>query len=203
MKTKSAFLPILSILTLAGLSGCAKYRVQSLKPLIKKAQLEKNSISFSYKLFNRAECIKYLDRNVIQKGYQPIQITFVNNTNRYFTISEQSLSFECVSAKEVAESVHTNTVGRAAGFGVAALIVWPFIIPAIVDGIGSAQANEQLDADFAAKALSKTVIAPYCKCNGLVFVSTDMQFDGEFTLTISDLNGKQFILSTEQPSLKI
>ncbi len=203
MKTQSLLLPMLTVFALGGLSGCAKYRIRSLKPLIRKANSEKNSISFSYKVFNRAECLHYLNRNVIKNGYQPIQITFVNNTNRYFTLSEQSLSFECINVKEVAESVHTNTVGRAAGFGVAALIVWPLIIPAIVDGIGSAQANEQLDADFAAKALSKTVVAPYCKCNSIVFVPTDMQFDGEFTLTISDLNGKQFILSTEQPTLKV
>ncbi len=203
MKLKSIFLPLLSVVMLAGLTGCARYRAKSLKSLTRSSHVKKNNISFSYQLFTVADCKKYFDRNVIRNGYQPIQITFVNNTDRYFNISKNSLSFDCVSTKEVAKSVHTNTVGRAVGFSVAGLFLWPFIIPAIVDGIGSAKSNKQLDADFAQKALSKTIITPHSKINGIVFVSTDMQFDEEFTLTVSDLSGNQFVLSTENAELAV
>ena len=93
---------------------------------------------------------------------------------------------------------------RPAGLPIAySSAVWPFIIPAIVDGIGSAKSNKQLDADFAQKALSITIITPHCKIYGIVFVSTDMQFDEEFTLTVSDLSGNQFVLSTENAELAV
>jgi hypothetical protein len=102
----------------------------------------------------------------------------------------------------VATRVHTNTVGRAVGYSVAGLFIWPFIIPAIVDGIGSAEANEQLDADFAQKALRSQTVKPHATANGVIFVSCDDDCD-DFTLTVTDQSNQRFVLSPITPKLKI
>lgn len=203
MKLKNIFLYALSCAILMGFTGCAKYRARSLKTLTKSSRAEENSIAFSYKKFSVSDCKRYLGRNTIAKGYQPIQITFTNNTNRYLSISKKSLSLDCVSVKEVAKRVHTNTVGRAVGYSVAGLFVWPFFIPAIVDGIGSAKANEQLDADFAEKALYKQIVQPYTTINGIVFIACEDDFDENFTVTVSDQKNNHFILSPDKPKLRI
>lgn len=202
MQLKSIALNLLSIVLLVGLSGCARYRAKSLKS-ITKSSTKAQTVSFSYRIFTPSDCQKYLGRNVIRKGYQPIQITFVNNTDRYFTISKRGLSFDCSSTKEVARSLHFNTTGRAVGYGVLGLFLWPFIIPAIVDGIGSAKANKQMDADFADKVLSKQIVEPHTTVNGIVFVDADGEFDEEFTFTVADINHNQYVLSTTQPEATV
>jgi len=45
-------------------------------------------------------------------------------------------------------------------------------VPAVVDGVGSSQANTQMDIDFAAKALKDTVVLPFMTANGVIFVPT-------------------------------
>lgn len=196
-------LPILSILVLIGLSGCAKYQVQRLRPLGKNKQAAQQNISFSYRMFTITDCRKYLGKNAIKKGYQPIQITFVNNSDHYFMISKRSLSFPCISTKEVAKKLHFNTAARATGYGVLGLFLWPFIVPAIVDGIGSAKANKKMDADFSAKALSKQVVEPHTTVSGIVFVDANIDFDEKFTFTVSDIAHTQYVLSTLTPEVVI
>ncbi len=203
MELRNIALYALSCVILVGLSGCARYKVKPLKMLARASKTEESSISFDYELFSVSDCKKYLDRNPIKKGYQPIQIAFTNNTNRHFSISKKSFSIACIDAQEVAETVHTNTVGRAVGYGVAGFFVWPFIIPAIVDGIGSAKANEQLDDDFMRKELRSQTIKPHTTINGLIFVSCDDDIDETFTLTVTDQKGNSFVLSLDKPKLKI
>lgn len=202
MKFKSFALNMLNIAILVGLSGCARYRAKSLKS-ITKASAKAQTISFSYRIFTPADCQKYLGRNVIRKGYQPIQITFVNNTDRYFNISKRGLSFEYNSTEEVLGALHFNTTGRAVGYGILGLFLWPFIIPAIVDGIGAAKANKQMDADFANKILVKQIVEPHSTVNGIVFVDADSEFDEDFTFTVSDINHNQYVLSTTQPEATV
>ncbi|HEV2601783.1 MAG TPA: hypothetical protein VGT41_05845 [Candidatus Babeliales bacterium] len=185
------------------LNGCAHYRAKPLKPLMPTTQSVEQSISFSYEVFDVDDCVRYLDRNVIAKGYQPIQITLANNTDHYFSVSTKTFSFDCLKPQEVAEKFHTNTVGRAIGYGVAGLFVWPFIIPAIVDGVGSSRSNKRLDADFSRKTFRSQVIKPHTTVNGLLFVSCD-DFDENFTLTVTDQANNQYIvLSPAKPKYNI
>jgi hypothetical protein len=203
MKLKNISLNLLCVTLLLGLTGCAKYRVNGLRTLSKNAHVKQQSISFSYRTFSVSDCRKYLGRNTIRKGYQPIQITFVNNSDRYFVISKRGLSFECVRTKTVAKSMHFNTAGRVVGYTILGLFLWPFLIPAVVDGIGAAKANKTMDADFAEKTLSKQIVEPYTTVNGIVFVDADTEFEDEFTFTVSDINHNQYLLSTEKPEVAL
>lgn len=193
----------LCLLSLLSLAGCARYRAQGLHRLMPQAALQANaqSISFAHRVFTPQDCKKYLDRNVIAKGYQPIQITLMNNTNRFIRVSPHAFSFACVDAYEVAQRVHTSTVKRAVGYGVAGLFVWPLLIPAVVDGFGSEKANEKLDYDYNAKLLRERVVKPYSMINGLIFVPNE-EFESSFTLRVIDANtNESFILNSNSSSL--
>lgn len=196
---KKAFLILLPLFLL---SGCASYRVRPLPELsISGAHspfVHNNAVNFAYRVFDRSDCKKYLDRDVISKGYQPIHLTIVNSSNRSVAFSRRNLSLETVDSYVVADTVQTNTVGRVVGYGAAALIMWPFVIPAIVDGVGSAKANERLAMDFLGKSLQDQVIEPNESINGLVFVPIEL-FKSSFKVTLSDIEtSKRIVLASGQ-----
>jgi len=171
---------------LLALTGCAAYKARPLLRLTPSgATLKKDSITFAHRAFTRKDCKKYLDRDVIKKGYQPIHISIVNNTNRSVYFSRNNISLVSVDADDVAQLVHTNTAGRAAGYGVAALFILPLAIPAIVDGVGSAEANKKLDADFASKVLCDQTIGPRETLNGLIFVPVET-YNPDFEIRLID-----------------
>ena len=179
------------------------YRPRPLNRLtiVPSAYQQKEHISFAYRVFNLEDCLNYLDRDVIAKGYQPVNITFTNNSNKFLYISKTNFSFPCASSCDVAQKVHTSTVKRAVGYGVAGLFIWPFLIPAIVDGIGSSEANQKLDVDFRHKSLHNQMVSPYSTVSGLIFVPIE-NFNSEFSLTLIETEShSRFTLTTEAPIL--
>jgi hypothetical protein len=172
------------VLTLILVPACAKYSAQPLKPLNTEMSTKgKGSVAFSSRVFSAKDCKEFLGRNVLAKGYQPVQITIQNNSKHYFNFSRSNISVPCISAGDIAKKVHTSTVARAAGYGVGALFVWPLVIPSIVDGVGSSEANQKLDEDFSRKELCSQTIAPFSAVNGLIFVPVK-DFKNDFSLTL-------------------
>jgi len=74
-------------------------------------------------------------------------------------------------------------VGRALIYGVPGLIIWPLLIPAVADGVGSSQANQKLDADYSSKGVNETMIQPYTTVNRIIFVPKS-EFNGAFRLVL-------------------
>jgi hypothetical protein len=205
MDLKNSIFSLLAIVGLITLGGCAKYKPHSLGKLVTTTtpKAAEQTVSFTSYALSKNECKYYLDRNLIKKGYQPVLLTFNNNSDSYLTFSKDNLSLSCVTIDQAAKAVHTNTALRAAGYGVVGLFIWPFIIPAIVDGIGSSEANHELDADFAHKALRNQIIAPRAIVSGLIFVSND-EFHEDFSCTLVDQEtGVRHMLSTSKPELKV
>ncbi len=201
---KKIFKIIIPVIVVFLLGGCAKYRVQPLNRLMATSfNDDEQSVSFAYKIFNLNDCKRFLDRNVLAKGYQPIQITIVNNSNKYINFSRSGFSLPYVSAEEISKKVHTSTLGRAAGYGIGSLFLWPLAIPAVVDGVKSSNANSKLDEDFIRKELSDQIISPFTSINGLIFVSKE-EFTSEFRITLVDSrNSKKIELSTNNSTMKI
>ena len=162
-----------------GLYGCASYKpapMTSLQPEFAPYSETIENVTLACKALSREDCKRFFDRNIIDKGYQPVQMTIVNDSPKYIFFSSQGISMPVCSPQEVAEKCHTSTVGRAAGYGVAGLFIWPLLVPAVVDGVSSSQANTKLDRDFNEKNLEQMVINPYATHNGVVFFSkTDYQ----------------------------
>ena len=161
------------------LYGCASYKpapMTHLQPEFAPYSETIENVTLACKPLSREECKRFFDRDIIDKGYQPVQMTIVNDSSRYILFSNQGISIPVCSPQEVAEKCHTSTVGRAAGYGVAGIFIWPLLVPAVVDGVGSSQANTKLDRDFNEKNMEQMVINPYATHNGVVFFSkTDYQ----------------------------
>jgi hypothetical protein len=185
MKNKNKFLIPLMVL----LAGCASYRAAPLNSLshemVPSSETKKSDLIVMAKTFNKADCARYLDRDVIAEGYRPIQLFIQNNSDTRYLFSLNRVSLSCARPEEVAEKVHTSTVGRATGYGVGALFLWPLAIPAVVDGVKSAKANDSLDIDFSAKAANDQTIQPHSYMNKLIFVPAN-EYQSTFTLTLVD-----------------
>lgn len=202
-KTSSYFSLIAVTALLSLLSGCASYKTTPLRKLPITVSQEE-SVSFEYHVLDRKDCKKYLDRNVMAQGYQPIHLTITNNSNKYLHLSLADCSLTCIEPHIVAKSVHTSTAARAAGYSVLGVLTCGlFFIPAVVDGVGSSEANKKLDNDFDCKTIGDQTIPPHRTINGLIFTPKE-EFDSEFDFTLIDqANKERFTLSTLQRACKI
>lgn len=203
MKLKS-IVKIFSIFCLLALvPNCARYNPLPLNRLFSAVVDPVGTISFSYKLFNYSDCIQYLGRDILKEGYQPVQITFVNNTNRYLRIAEDSFSFSCAPAEVISPMVHFSVVGRVLGYGIPGLFIWPLLIPAVVDGINASESNYKMDKDYMRKSIRSRLVKPNCAANGLIFVNT-LDFDQCFSFSVYDENThEKFTLSTSNMCMNI
>jgi hypothetical protein len=177
MIKKSARYLVSSSLVL--LTGCASYQAVSLNTLPQDTTTQlaqKSGVSVSSKVFDEADCKRYLDRNVIKEGYLPVQITIRNDSKHPMYFNPNNLNVTSESAREVARTVHTSTGGRIAVWGIGGLIFFPLLIPAVVDGFKSSEANKALDEDYISKSVKEHVIEPYSNFTGLIFVSKDHDY---------------------------
>jgi len=200
MQIKNMGLLAVCCIIILGLAGCAGYHAKPLKSLSRGVMPSKkeNLVSFDYHIFSKKDCRKYLDRNVIKQGYQPILVSITNNTDNRLDLSMARCSLPCANPEQVAQLVHTSTKGRVLGYGIPGLFIWPFLIPAVVDGINSSEANNLLDKDFERKTLEESqILQPYSTIEGLIFVAIE-DFTPDFSITLLDQsNGNQFVLNSK------
>ncbi len=187
-KISLPFIAVLAMLLL--LSGCASYSASPLNSLASEIIIGAGSVFIGAKAFNKADCKKYLDRDVIAEGYQPVQLYIQNSSEKDYLFALNRVSVSFATPEEVADKVHTSTVGRATGYGVGALFLWPLAIPAIVDGVKSAKANEALDNDFSAKVARDQIIFRHSHFNKLLFVPVN-EYQPTFTITLVDQETNQ------------
>lgn len=143
-----------------------------------------SSLVVAAKPFNVADCRKYLGRNILATGYQPVQIIIKNTSDKNLIFSPNQVSLPCEKVGQITGNVHSSTVGRAVGYGTAALFVSRlFVIPAVVDGVKSSNANKALDADYFNKSAKEQTLTPNSKLNGLIFVPLD-RYTNDFSVTL-------------------
>lgn len=181
---------VLSISGLLLLSGCASYHaapLSDLSPNIHQLTLQKDSdILVTAKPFNKADCEVYLDRNIIKKGFQPLQISIQNNSDKDYQFSPENLGLPLAHDKQVRDKAHTSTFGRIAGYSAGALVIWPLVIPAIADGINSKNSNKALDSDYHSKIARESIITSGSHYNKLVFVPIK-EYKSRFILGLVDV----------------
>jgi len=183
------------------LTSCASYNASTLSMLPSEAAIqsvENSKVSVSWKKFDKEDCSTYLDRDVISEGYVPVQLTIRNNSEDPMYLSPSNFSTPLSSADEVASKVHTSTGGRIAAWGIGGLIFFPLLIPAVVDGCGSANANEALDIDYTAKVLKEQTIQPHSLFNGVVFIPKE-HADQKIEMFLVNLKNNQKVAFSEIP----
>jgi len=183
---------LLSIIPL--LSGCAKYHADHLKRLKLKPVAEHKDILFAAKTLTYSECHQYLGRNVIAAGYIPIQLAICNNSENCLEFSVDKINLKTTPANFVAESVRFSVLARLFGYGIPGLLIlWPLLIPAIVDPIWAAESNSQMLRDYLDKSLHDKDINPGSILEGLIFVAKN-NYQNTLEVTLLGKNPKEKII---------
>lgn len=157
------------------LIGCAKYTPHSLQGTVGKAQ-EQDDVKVSAMLLTEQDCRYYFSRRVLEKGYQPIQLCIQNNSASSYIFDAARLNIQIKDRDVVVKALQLNTAKRVAQYAIPGIFMGIFLIPAIVEGVKSSQANKQLDRDFAHRVISsdsRIVITPYSTFNKVMFVRAD------------------------------
>ena len=102
MTKKLFILPLL--LSISFCSSCASYRASTLSLLsvetLPNSQNVGGELSVIAKAFNKQECKRYLDRDVLAEGYQPIQLYIQNNSEKPYLFTLNRVNYHPL--KEVA-----------------------------------------------------------------------------------------------------
>ena len=220
---------VLAVGSLLLLSGCASYKAMSLPQLAKYADSSENSktknITLEHKVFDKADCKTYLGRkNILRKGYQPVQLALTNNTDRSYAYSATSLSLPIVPSEIVAKKVKFSTAGRVLGYNVAAggffatsiplaLLCIDLVVPGagiaaicclgastvfftagVTDGVKSHKANQELAVDFRTKTLPLNGILKPYQTVNGIVVVPKKSFNPNFTFTLNDIDTNKAVV---------
>jgi len=176
-------------------TGDARHKSMPLKQYSQADFKTAGAVTFDYKVFTKKDCNqKYLGaKNIINKGYQTVQITIKNNSKNDINLSLSDFSFPCISSDEVASKLHRNGLARGFGFGIGAILGNELsvpssdvlLIPAVIQGFGANDYNDQIDNDFSKKELRDQTIPAGKSATGLIFVSRE-NFRNDFRLTAQD-----------------
>lgn len=189
------FAVLLSIALLV--SGCASYKsgvLPSKDVFTYDNKQEKNGLIAVADILDAKETKRVFQFDLQSKGVQPIYIIIDNRTTQTYEFSKANLNKNALSSQEVADKCKFSTVGRATTYGVLGLFVWPFLIPAVVDGVGSANANKKIEDDYAYKEIiDKSRIAPNGMLTGIVFVEK-MKPGENFDMRLLDVETSELVL---------
>jgi len=188
LKERNISLAVIIVSAFMFLSSMEKYQATTLpfvsdvvKPFIK----EQRGIQMAYKVYDDFESKIYLDRDLISRGFQPVQLTIQNNTASTFLLGKEDVSLPLASASSVAWSISKSAIPRSIGYKVLGFIFWPFMIPGTIDSIKTYSTHRDLKRDFAAKSIKKTqeVILPFSTMHRVMFVEKD-KYEEDFSVTL-------------------
>ncbi len=115
-------------------------------------------------------------------------MTINNDTNDVLVLKGSNINLNMEKTDIVAKQLHLNTTKRVLTWGIWALFIWPFIIPAACDGLNSSSANKKLDKDFSERIIdqySQLVIKPYSSINKVIFL-TPSNYRSIFELSLEN-----------------
>lgn len=166
------------------------------RPLAKKATTQVmnlkeaflDPVTFSYRVLTAKECKECLNaKNLIKKGYQPIQITVTNNSDKTISISSENFSLPCVSADEVTEVLYQSRRKQSRNLGIAGIFCgWTLMVPSIVRSYGADDYHSEMHKSLTEKSLQAAVL-PGATASGLVFVKRK-DFRSDFSLSLHNKN---------------
>lgn len=204
------------ILAALNLNSCTRvhYEGQPLSSLSMKHKIEQKVIVL-YKPLTNQESRKYLDRDWISKGYQPVQIAIENISSDPMQFTKEGLSLPVASKEMIKALAHRNnklkatTIGAPSAtmlsLGLIGLLAAPAafgLILLVPIGLGSAgmhtassllKADAKLDHDYDTKCLHDGVIPPRSVLEGVVFIPKK-EYHDKFMLKVVDTKNNKLIV---------
>jgi len=193
------------------LASCASYKARPLDTLSFNIEAPLENLYTSCKAFSAEDSQRYLGKNVLARGYQPVQISIRNSSKDTFYLPLDGISLPHTDPETVSEEMHFSTATRTvamtgAGLVGANLVVIPSLIlspilgplslvvplatlvtPPIMGGVKSSEANKAMDRDFDKKGARDAFIGPHATVNMLLFVPEEL-YRSDFTMTLKNSN---------------
>lgn len=171
------------------LPNCAKYKPENLSIPMGQMQ-EKQEVAITKYVFSEKDCLKYFDRKIIKKGYQPIQLLIKNNSKKTFVLQSDNITLPLIPIKNISSKIHRDLSWKMTKYF---LIGGPTL--AALEGFRSYEVNKKIDKDFANKTLGDEnviKIKPHKICNRVMFVTKE-NYDSKFKVTLIDEHNKNKI----------
>lgn len=149
--------------------------------------LRSDTLHIVAKAYTPEESKKYLRKDLVSKGYQPVQITIQNNSANEFSLSSGSVDLPTAEPSKIASKMMHSAIPRSLALRAASLVFWPFIFPSTIDSLVTLKNYKLLKHDLQSKLVKKEVVAPYSIYNRVVFVPVS-EFKGSFDVTLIELN---------------
>jgi hypothetical protein len=150
-----------------------------------KAPFERSEagVTVSYKAYTPRESKASLNRDLLSRGYQPVQVTIQNNTSHTYSVSPRDVSLPLAGPANVAMSITKEAIPRSIAYKVAGFFFWPLIIPGTIDSIHTFQTHSNLKRDFAVKSLKRETVPPYATIHRILFVPLK-SYQDDFSLVL-------------------
>ncbi len=126
-----------------------------------------------------------LGADLIDRGYQPVQIVIHNPTAHSFLFSPDHVSLPSSSGSKVAMSISKKAIPRSIGYKIAGFLFWPFMIPSTIDSIRTYSKHRALKKEFKAHSVKKEIVSPYSTIHRVLFVPLN-EYNENFSLYIED-----------------
>jgi hypothetical protein len=136
--------------------------------------------------YNARDSETYLSRNLLSKGYQPVQLTIQNNTGKTYFLSKNGVDLPAASAQKVSSYVIKHYIPRSIAMKVASFFFWPFVFPSVVDTIVTWRHHAHMKEDYMAKTLKEQEpLIPYSTTHRILFVPRG-DYSDHFTLHLRE-----------------
>jgi hypothetical protein len=187
---KKIFLILNSLFLLLFLSSCAKYDGKKLSKPYAPVH-EKNNIEVAQKALTENECKEYFGgRNLLKRGYQPIQIYVKNNSDRTMYINPNYITLPLEPASSVAKKLHRDIGWKVTKYFFIGGPLW-----AAIEGVASNDANKVIDSDINEKSvrLDRAIkIRPHGIINKVMFVSKE-NYPQDFNISLIEAKSNKRI----------
>lgn len=191
MFIKKLYLPI-SMLIMLLICGCAKYNPQPLRPIGLDQKIEEqNNVQVAKKVLTEEECRTAFDRRIIKRGYQPVQISIRNNSNKNYILDSSDMNLTLAPIQSVTKKLHRDPVTKGIKYFIIAGPVW-----GIFEGLNSQNVNNQITADLNERCLDETRIVnikPHQSLNTVVFVSADQANTNSLDLKLRNSENNEYL----------
>lgn len=148
--------------------------------------LAHESLTIETKAYTADESRLYLDRNLLSRGFQPIQVTIQNNSPHTWIVD--GISLPTAHPKHIAYKLSQSALPRAIAFKVATFFFWPMIIPSTIDTLKTYSVYQKMHRDFSAKLLKEgEMIVAYSTLHRMLYVPKG-DVEETLSLTFKSLN---------------
>ena len=146
---------------------------------------EDDHVKLSIKALTVEESEKYLKKDLLDLGYQPVEVTIENGSSDPYLFSPDSVALPLVEGGKIAKKILKASIPRSIGFKIASLFFWPISIPGAVDSILTNKSYRKLKKELRSKSVRQEIIAPYSSMHRVFFILKENSLNS-FTVTLEN-----------------